>query len=188
MTNWQQLTAAQKQEAVREALEVAGLSYAQAAAALGATSRMAIAGVVDRSKRTANPIRSPDTPGKPMKDKPVKAARQRNATQIIQEKARRARATAKGADDDPVIAPVGDGRPIYSYAWDPLPGTSPVALEHHRGACRWPIKVPGAIDRACNEPTDGGRYCAHHHALGVRAEAPSPAKRTTAGKIKAFNL
>ncbi len=122
-----------------------------------------------------------------VKDKPVKAARQRNATQIIQEKARRARATAKGADDDPVIAPVGDGRPLYACAWDALPGASPVALEHHRDACRWPIEVPGAIDRACNEPTDGGRYCAHHHALGVRAEAP-PAKRTTAGKIKAFNL
>ncbi len=187
MTNWTDLTAAQKQEAVREALEVAGLSYAQAAAALGATSRTAIAGVVDRSKRTANPIRSPNAPGKPVKDKPVKAARQRNATQIIQEKARRARATAKGADDDPVIAPVGDGRPLYACAWDALPGASPVALEHHRDACRWPIEVPGAIDRACNEPTDGGRYCAHHHALGVRAEAP-PAKRTTAGKIKAFNL
>lgn len=187
MTNWQALTAAQKQEAVREALEVAGLSYAQAAAALGATSRTAIAGVVDRSKRTANPIRSPNAPGKPVKDKPVKAARQRNATQIIQEKARRARATAKGADDDPVIAPVGDGRPLYARAWDALPGTSPVALEHHREGCRWPLEFPGEIDRACNEPTDGGRYCAHHHALGVRAEAP-PAKRTTAGKIKAFNL
>lgn len=170
--NWQDLTPAQKQEAVREALETNHLTYKRAAERLGTTVGVIAATVRDSGGAPAGRIRSARTapPRSNVKRAPVPKA--------IKE----------------AVAPFGeanatpDTRPTYARAWDPLPGTNPVALEHHRDACRWPIEVPGAIDRACNEPTDGGRYCAHHHALGVRAEASSPAKRTTAGKIKAFNL
>ncbi len=154
MTVWTELTPAQKQEAVREALEVANLTFAQAAKVLGAPSRESIAGVVDRSKRSPEGRIAPKfqiVSAGAKSNVRKKVGGKRNATQIIQEKARRARATAKGADDEPVIAPVGDGRPLYARAWDALPGTSPVALEHHRDACRWPLEFPGEIDRACGQ-------------------------------------
>lgn len=171
MTVWTELTPAQKQEAVREALEVGQMTYKRAAERLGTTVGAIAAAVRDSGGAPAGRIRSARTapPRSNVKRAPVPKA--------IEE----------------VVAPSGeatitpDARPTYERAWDALPGTSPVALEHHRDACRWPIEVPGAIDRACNEPTDGGRYCAHHHALGVRAEAP-PAKRTVKGRLPAFNL
>lgn len=171
MTNWQTLTPAQKQEAVREALETNHLTYKRAAERLGTTVGAIAAAVRDSGGAPAGRIRSARTapPRSNVKRAPVPKA----VKEVV------------APFGEAVIAP--DTRPTYARAWDALPGTSPVALEHHREGCRWPLEFPGEIDRACNEPTDGGRYCAHHHALGVRAEAP-PAKRATAGKIKAFNL
>lgn len=189
MTNWQTLTAAQKQEAVREAIETAGLTYSQAATALGAPGRTAIAGVVDRSKRSLEGrIVSPNLEGRPSAvGKPRRPKGRRNATQIVQEKARRARATANGADDEPVLAPAGDGRPLYERAWDALPGSNPVRLDDHTTGCRWPIQTAEAVARFCNAETDNHVYCAAHRQMGVRAEAP-PAKRTVKGRLPAFNL
>ena len=193
-TSWHLLTPEQKREAVREAVEQGGLSYSQAASVLGC-SRTAIAGVVERSTRTANPIR-PSNPQGTTVAKQQKAARKRAALQIVQEKARRARAAANTQKPKPpsfgTIAGVLPAAPMeerraYDYAWVALPGASPVALERHKDGCRWPIEAPGEVDRFCNEPTDGGRYCAVHHAMGTRPEVP-PAKRTVAGKVKAFNL
>lgn len=192
-TSWQELTPDQKREAVRGLL-AEGKTYSGAAELLGC-SRTAIAGVVERSTRTANPIRPPNPQGTTVA-KQQKAARKRAAPQIVQEKARRARAAANTHKPKPpsfgTIAGVlptapTEERRTYDYAWDALPGTSPVALERHTTACRWPIEVPGEVDRFCNEPTDGGRYCAVHHAMGTRTEVP-PARRTVAGKVKAFNL
>lgn len=172
MTVWTELTPAQKQEAVREALEVANLTYKRAAERLGTTVGAVAAVVRDSGGAPAGRIRSARTAP------PRSNVRRAPVPKAIKE----------------AVAPFGeanatpDARPTYARAWDPLPDSSPIALEHHRDACRWPIEVRSAIDHVCNEPTDGGRYCARHHALGVRAEASSPAKRTTAGKIKAFNL
>ena len=55
LTPWQRLTPAEKHDAVREQVETLGNTYGAAAAALG-TSRVAIAGVVERSRRKAKPI------------------------------------------------------------------------------------------------------------------------------------
>jgi len=170
MTNWQTLTAAQKQEAVREALEVANLTYKRAAERLGTTVGVIAATVRDSGGAPAGRIRSARTapPRSNVKRAPVPRA--------VKE--------AVAPSGEATITP--DTRPAYARAWDARPDVTPVAVEDHReGQCKWPVDVGGKT-YFCGAP--GGRYCAHHHALGVRAEAPSPAKRTTAGKIKAFNL
>lgn len=195
-TSWQELTPDQKREAVRGLL-AEGKTYSGAAELLGC-SRTAIAGVVERSTRTSNPIAAAHKPGGTGRVRkaaaPKPKAKAKNATQIVQEKARRARADSRkpkppsfGTIAGVLLAVPTEERRAYDYAWVALPGTSPVALERHTIACRWPIETPGEVDRFCNEPTDGGRYCAVHHAMGVRTEVP-PAKRTVAGKVKAFNL
>ena len=189
MTLWHQLTPEQKREAVRP-LVAKGQSYTQVAEALGAPSRSAIAGVVDNSRRFGNrPIETPNLEGRPKPDGTLRwrpDPKKTKAPQIVQEKARRARARAQEAPPAETSEPIDD-RPMYARAWDTLPGTSPVALEFHTTGCRWPCEYPGEVDRFCNAPTDGGRYCAEHHRLGTRPEVPR-APRTTAGKTVKFNI
>jgi hypothetical protein len=169
VTNWQDLTAAQKQAAVREALEVANLTYKRAAERLGTTVGAIAAVVRDSGGAPAGRIRSARTAP------PRSNVRRAPVPKAIKE----------------AVAPFGeanatpDARPTYARAWDARPDVTPVAVEDHReGQCKWPVDVGGKT-YFCGAP--GGKYCAVHYPLGVRAEAP-PAKRTTAGKIKAFNL
>lgn len=196
-TSWQELTPDQKREAVRGLL-AEGKTYSGAAELLGC-SRTAIAGVVERSIRTSNPIAAAHKPGGTGRVRkaaaPKPKAKAKNATQIVQEKARRARAdsrkpkppsfgTIAGVLDTPP-----DARPLYDRAWDVLEGSTPVNIEDHTTGCRWPVVRPDRDFSAfCNEPAEGAHvYCARHRTLGTRPE-PERVKRKVAGKIKAFNL
>lgn len=194
-TSWQELTPDQKREAVRGLL-AEGKTYSGAAELLGC-SRTAIAGVVERSTRTSNPIAAAHKPGGTGRVRKAAAPKPKakNATQIVQEKARRARADSRKPKPPsfgtiagvlPAEEPVED-RGSYDYAWDALPGTQPVRLEDHTDGCRWPCDTGESVARFCNEPATHGRYCERHNAIGTRPE-PERARRTVAGKIKAFNL
>lgn len=64
-------------------------------------------------------------------------------------------------------------------AWSPLPGSSPVTLEHMTG-CKWPVSDPfgprGTPDLFCNcEPAQGSSYCPAH-ALRAGGGFPQPRK------------
>ena len=187
LTDWTELTPPQKQQAVRTAIETDGLTYSQAARIFG-TTRTAIAGVANRSKKSPEGRIVPKFQiAAPPRSNVRRKTGPKNATQIVQEKARRARAAAIAPEaDEPLHAPAGSS---YDRAWVALPDTSPVAIEHHHDGCRWPIEVPGAVDYLRIAPPDSGKavYCARHHALGVRAEAPS-IPRTVKGRLPAFNL
>lgn len=145
MVAWTELTPGQKRDQVRLHVEQNGLTYSQAAKILG-TTRVAIAGVVERAKGAGQPIVSPNLEGRPHANGQPRRPTDRK----------------RQPDDD---------RPIYSYAWDALPGSSPVRLEDHTTGCRWAIAWPGErVARYCNNATDGtSMYCSGHHQLGVRA-------------------
>lgn len=186
-TTWKNLTPDEKREAVRGLL-AEGKTYSEAAGILGAPGRNSIASVVDNSRRWGNnPIQTPNLEGRPHKDGPRRPTdRKKNANQIVQEKARRARAKAQEtAGEDTSFQP--DDRPSYDRAWVPLEGSSPVRLADHVDGCRWPCDTGESVARFCNEPATHGRYCERHNAIGTRPE-PERARRTVAGKIKAFNL
>lgn len=173
MTNWTELTPAQKQQAVREALEVGQMTYKRAAERLGTTVGAIAAAVRDSGGAPSGRIRSARTapPRSNVKRAPVPKAVKETTTPFGEANA----------------AP--DARPTYERAWDALPDSNPVRLEDHTTGCRWPCDTGGPVAHFCNEPTESNHvYCSRHRRIGVRAEAPSPARRTTAGKIKAFNL
>ena len=151
-TKWSALNPEQKREATRPLIEQQGKSYSEVAAILGAPSRTAIAGVVDRSKRSAKPILVAHKPGfSSINEKKPKVKLARNATQIVQEKARRARAKAASPEADAPFREPNDDRGAYDYAWDPLKGSKPVKLEDHTTGCRWPVTVEGeSVARFCN--------------------------------------
>lgn len=61
---------------------------------------------------------------------------------------------------------IEDTRRVSGSAWQPLPGTTPVALvDLDHGACKWPIGKESPY-RFCNAPTDGP-YCPHHADMSV---------------------
>ena len=188
-TKWSALNPEQKREATRPLIEQQGKSYSEVAAILGAPSRTAIAGVVDRSKRSAKPILVAHKPGfSSINEKKPKVKLARNATQIAREKARRARAKAASPEADAPFREPNDDRGAYDYAWDPLKGSKPVKLEDHTTGCRWTVTVKGeSVARFCNEETDNHVYCPAHRALGIRPEAERAA-RTPGGKTVKFNL
>lgn len=168
---WNEASPDEKREAVRAAIQVQGLSYGQAVKALDAPGRNAIAGVVERSKKTANPI---------VTTAPAKLAQQRrSASEARKKKAPKpARPKHQGFNQlvplgPPVDLPV---RTISAKAWTALPGSSPIAIEDHKEGCRWPINddLPFLY---CNEALhEGSSYCAAHHKMSFR-ELPPKTKR-----------
>lgn len=64
--------------------------------------------------------------------------------------------------DDGALMP--DSRLLTSPCWDPLPGTTPVALEDRTG-CAWPV-TRDSPHLFCNGPKMPGKpYCRHHHSI-----------------------
>ena len=166
LTGWKALTPAQKTEQVREQVEINHMSYGQAAAILG-TTRVAIAGVVERAKRTPNPIMSTSglrnrfgvrKPRKPKTktDKPKRAPRLGSFQRLPSE-----------------IPIPGDTELVTTDAvWAALPGSSPVPIaEHQEGMCRWPVGSDSPFT-FCGLAVDaGGPYCGQHSTMAFR-EAP----------------
>jgi len=194
LTRWQALTAAEKTAEVRQAM-AEGKSYAQTAEALG-TSRVAIAGVVERSRRSPDPIRS--SSGLKNQKKGEAGGKTRAAAKAA--KKARARAKPKHAGFHKFVALNGnvqfwvelsDGREVFqclspvaipegfvdrsavsSGAWEALAGSTPVALaDLPNGACKWAIGDRPML--FCAEPVDGDKpYCSIHAALAYREPPP----------------
>ena len=53
----------------------------------------------------------------------------------------------------------------YDAAWKPLPGSTPVPLEHNTG-CKWCVGEKPFV--FCGLPTVAGRYCEQHEKMAVR--------------------
>ena len=167
LTRWQALTAAEKTAEVRQAM-AEGKSYAQTAEALG-TSRVAIAGVVERSRRSPDPIRS--SSGLKNQKKGEAGGKTRAAAKAA--KKARARTKPKHAGFHKFVAlaipeDAIERTPARQDVWGALPGSSPVAIADHHDGCRWPVG-PDLPFRYCNEPVAGEKvYCAAHAAIAYR--------------------
>lgn len=173
--SWSLLTPEEKQAAVRQAVAAEGLTYSQAAIALG-TTRVAIAGVVERSLRKPNPIRS--SSGKKGGSAPGAAGGRRTAKTKAANKARAKPRPARKIPprlnafsrlpSEESLPPV----PTRGDVWAALPGSSPVAIADHVSGCRWPIGADLPF-KFCNEPVVEGKvYCLHHSAVGYREPPP----------------
>lgn len=144
--------AAARVEQARALIETEGLTFQQVATLLD-TTRSAIAGLTDR-----HGIQSPNPQG------PTRTNRQKPRA-----KAAQARADAKARPIEPLPQPEALGA-----AWLPLPGSTPIALEHHKAdMCLWPLGQDPTL--FCALPVDvdpkGLRtynYCPAHHALGTK--------------------
>jgi hypothetical protein len=148
---WKDFTATEKIEAVRQLVEREGKSYGQAAQILGC-SRLAIAGVVERSQRKPDLIVSnsgmKNHKGQHKgKQKPPKKTLPRIMAPAVY---------AEGVPADPT--------PLLSSAWLALPGSSPVVIAEHTTGCRFPVGgLIGDPVLYCNEAVkDGAVYCVRH--------------------------
>lgn len=165
VTTWRALNAKEKAAAVRAELSK-GASYSQAAEALG-TNRNGIASVVNRAATRAGetPITATNRPRRsiPKPPKPKKTTPSKNGYNVFPK-----RPPLDPTEGEP---PEDDRPPVKANAWDALPGSSPVKVEHHHSACRWPIGENPFL--FCNEPTaEEHRYCPTHARLGRRDLPP----------------
>jgi hypothetical protein len=173
--SWSLLTPEEKQAAVRQAVATDGLTYSQAAIALG-TTRVAIAGVVERSLRKPNPIRS--SSGKKGGSAPGAAGGRRTAKTKAANKARAKPRPARKIPprlnafsrlpSEESLPPV----PARGDVWVELAGSSPIAIADHHDGCRWPVG-PDLPFNYCNEAVTGEKvYCAAHAAIAYREPPP----------------
>ena len=159
-------------DALRPLLEDEGLTYRVAAHRLG-MSIGSVAGLADRFKiKTASPFSSPTKEGiryvtTPKTPKPKKP--HQGFVKFV------------GAGEPT------DAAPVKASAWDPIPGSMPVALEHRTG-CAWPCDGPGGKTLFCDLPVQEGKsWCAHHYAMGARVVAVGTAVRR-GGKPDRYSL
>ena len=160
---WSSLTAEQRRELVRELVERKGLSMSQAGEVVG-SNRNAIAGVISRSKKTAEPIVMKNGPGR-------SAQALDNRLAVEAEKPRPRKLAPKPERLPPIVEPPTPPQPFTARpgAWEALLGSSPVALEQHVNGCRWPIGPDDQPYLFCNESTLTGQvYCPAHTTLGTR--------------------
>ncbi len=174
---WELLSPEEKIEHTREQVVTLGRTYSAAAAALG-TTRHGIAGAIERSTRTGNPIRT-SSGLKNQNSTPKGAAGGRRDAKT--KAANKARAKPKTRSPRlgsflrlPSEIPVAGDIEIVSKsdAWGPLPGSTPVAIADHVSGCRWPTGADLPF-HYCNEPVTGEKvYCAAHAAIAYREPPP----------------
>lgn len=171
---WTTLTADEKHAAVRQAIQIEGLTYKEAAERLGA-SRVAIAGVVERStRREGGRIESTRKAPKPApkKSRGGEAATRQRLVQLA--RARRGIANKFVAAAVPVDTQ--DFTPPRPDAWEALPGSNPKRIEDYHRGCRWPVGEAPVL--FCSEPTGPEHvYCPTHRAMGIKPIAPKAQRR-----------
>jgi hypothetical protein len=92
---------------------------------------------------------------------PRPAAKRHGNAGMVNNKTRDKIREARERQDDGALVP--DSRLLSSPVWQPLPGTTPVSLEHRTG-CAWPV-TRASPHLFCNEPKVRGSYCQHHHSI-----------------------
>lgn len=188
---WSALSPDDKIKAVRALVIDEALTYSQAAQRLN-ISRVAVAGVVDRSKSRPPGLRIDIPPER------VLFARQQSARRAYTEHAKKIKPNntkpkkVKPSKPSKLSKPKHQGfhkyvalripenaidrTPAREDVWHPLPDSRPVAIEDHVNACRWPIGLDHPF-RYCNEETKpGSPYCVGHSAVAFRD--PPPRERT----------
>jgi hypothetical protein len=179
---WAQLTATEKAAAVRPLVEDQGKSYREAAAILG-TTRLAIAGVIERNGLRASSGLKAKRPSPEHLEKKARRAKG-GTTATIQEKARKARAAANAKPYQGVTRYVAldappetvDTAPLKSKAWVALEGSTPVTLDQRTG-CAWPIGENPFM--FCNLPLSGhAHWCPEHVKAGTRPVAVGTSARS----------
>ncbi len=93
---------------------------------------------------------------------PRQAPKRHGNAGMVNNKTRDKIRAARERQDDGALVP--DSRLLTSPVWQPLPGTTPVSLEHRSGCC-WPVtdKPPHLF---CNaERMPGKPYCQYHHSI-----------------------
>lgn len=164
---WRRYTAAEKTEKVRHLLEIEGLTYSAAAKVLGC-NRMSVAGVVERTTRTDNPIRTVSK-GRPKSEGGRKPRpRKPRPDRVVQL---------------PILLPPippAEKTTIFGGAtWRAIEGIEPIdMLRINEHTCRWPLGN-GAPFLFCGQHTrENSVYCPHHARIAYRDPA-------TIKKIKA---
>lgn len=90
--------------------------------------------------------------------KPMVARPQRAATPKVERHKQQPFRAPNMLDPIPI-----EPTPIKADAWEPLPGTVPIPLEHlERGACKWPIGTELPFLFCGQEALRDQPYCEHH--------------------------
>lgn len=168
---WAELSDADKRAQVRDAIMNRHESYGQAAARLG-TTRNSIAGVVERSRRSGEPIPRMATERlQQVRRASVAKARAAKPPRPKKEKRVPKPRKPKFAFIPDIPEDAIDRVPARTDVWNALPGSSPVPVELHTNGCRFPIgaDLPFAF---CNEPVEDGPYCQQHSAIAFRPALP----------------
>lgn len=166
---WKDLSATEKTDLVRDAVEVKGLTYAMAALELGA-SRVAIAGVVSRSASQVGGkivVARLLVAGGKVK-RPRRKPRDKDLVRIKRYRPFVAAGLPEG---------VGDWKPARADVWDAVEGSAPIAIEHHTNGCRWPINADLPFFFCNSAVREGSSYCPHHHAIAYREKPPIVLKK-----------
>ena len=155
---WTELTPAQKQDAVRQAVRAEGLTYAAAAERFG-VSKNSIAGVMNAIDGRKGKKRRP----------PARANRGNKEPRPARKIPPRLNAFSRLPSEEslpPDLVPVSGG------AWEALEGSSPVVIADHHDGCRWTIGADLPF-LYCNEPVKAGSpYCPVHSARAFREPPP----------------
>lgn len=177
---WTDRTAADKYRAVKDAIMGQGLSYGEAALALGAPSRLAIAGVVERNKQNPEgPIVSKLTPKDGLARRRKGAAggnaeRQKKAARKGREGARKP--SRRVYVIDPAAEQFVDMEPARDDVWSALPGSTPLSIADHTSGCRWPVGKDLPFLFCCEPVKPDSQYCPAHSAVAFRVLLPKVKK------------
>lgn len=186
---WELLSPEEKIEHTRREVAVLGHSYSVAAANLG-TTRHGIAGTINRSLATDNPIRS--SSGLKNQKGVLNRGAAGGTRDALTKAANKARAKPKPKRKVPPrlaafsrlpseLSLPPDAAPAKGEAWLPLPNSSPVAIAEHTNGCRWPCNTDLPFFY-CNEAVKpDSPYCLHHSALAFREPPPRKEKEPKHG-------
>jgi len=140
--------------AVLKKLWIEGLSASEIARELGGgATRNSVIGKVHRLKLATRPSvvqRRDPKPPKPRKERKIVVKKE-----------------APIRNDSYPIPGLVAAPPTSADAWLPLPGSTPVKVEHHRNGCKWPIGDPACF---CNNSlkllklATETTKAVHHHA------------------------
>lgn len=206
MINWDDMNKGERAALVREYLTEKGWSYSQLASYLNVT-RNTIAGICNRNGikigsrqkvvilpsevppvRPSNVVPFPVEPAsdreEAVSDMVKKAAAKLKAKRKLSTQTQAHRSLVhRELDLESVYA--RDPRPLREEFWQPLPGSTPVAIaETESWHCRWPVSPDN--HQCCGNPAKEGKpYCEHHCAIAYRPAPPIKWKKRRGEKTLA---